>query len=863
MEDFYNIVKYYMPASLRQQFVSVNPPELDPTLKGIAGMPGSQGEDAAEWYRTLSVDYVTNLLGNFSNDENAAYLNKSRACKRLKRNTGKSGVYNAQSPALYTNRFVQKFPIINQFLDDQKTNYETYNAYIDEDAAKWKKEIEDSVSGDADQLKELKDQVDRLAAAAKNKKYWAYVLLRYSMTPSFLSMLQMISFNPDGLDGSEFARRVQRTTAVLNILDPSAEFVREFTYTIQLFQVASILPQLIDFSGDLNQYAYAGNLILEQFIKTYIDSPDPEMRQAAEEMKKLQKKLEDQTLFKKLMQLMQEACVSMGGIYNWARFATKFENALGFVLRGTGVIVKFAMLGTVMTAVSFTIMGFVSGQLEWSNLTAEQKVSLVGGGAGILAQIAFSILKKGIAFKSVFTPGSGLLNGLKVFLSPKTLTRAQANIATGIRGWIIGETRITQANMTVAAAMAQANNAGRATRVLKGLFGRNLNEFIATRVGAIMAVTALVFSAIDLAKAETPMEKGMDICFVVSSSLEVIALGGAWAIGGLGLEATAIGGCLVTTIFPLLSGLAVLAAVAGIVLTIILLTKKPESPIKKFAEKEAKDAGLYMPYKAEIESFEIFQPASGPQLSGAALCTGTSCLRMESGGTVSLSPLDNTGNTCFYLSVDAEGNTTFIAPLNDEKGAASSVCLTYADGKVSAAPPFSKDEDLPKQQWRAKLIQSPEVDADGHVLSGVFHICADAGMTQYLGVSGGALVVSSAAYNWTIKMVSTKPCGLTISDWTLQTFNRDLSHGPALTLPGSEKRTWSISPALPSFLEFHTDNGKICQKQGVAPDVMKQEYTLNVTNAVGSDSAKFTIEVQQPKEEMEPRSPQYETTGQR
>lgn len=453
-----------------------------------------------------------------------------------------------------------------------------------------------------------------------------------------------------------------------------------------------------------------------------------------------------------------------------------------------------------------------------------------------------------------------------MFFSSKTLATAQTRLTTGIRGWIIGETKIERFSMEAAAAAVEAvagEEVSLSTKVVRGLFGRNLNEFIATRVGAIMSVLALIFSAIDLAKAETPMEKAIDICFVVSSSLEVIALGGAWAIGGLGLEATAIGGCLVSTIFPILSGLAVLAAIAGIVLTIILLTKKPESPVKKFAEKEAKDAGLYMPYKAEIDSFEIIQPASGPQLSGAALCTGTSCLRMESGGTVSLSTLDNTGNTCFYLSVDADGNTMFVAPLTDEKGVSAAVRLTYADGKVSAAAPFTKQEDLPKQQWHAKLVQAPVMDADDHILSGVFQICADANMTQYLGVSGNTPVVSTTAYNWTIKMVSTKPCGLTISNWTLQTFNRDLSHGPALTLPGSEKRTWSITPALPSFLEFHTDNGKICQKQGVAPDVMKQEYTLNVTNAVGSDSAKFTIEVQQPKEEMEPRSPQYETTGQR
>ncbi|MDE7262451.1 MAG: DUF1542 domain-containing protein, partial [Oscillospiraceae bacterium] len=392
MEDFYSIVKYYMPADLRQKFISANPPELDPTVKGIAEMAGSKGEDPASWYKTLSVDYISNLLGNFSSDENAAYINKNRACKRLKQKTGKSSVYDVQTTALYTNRYAQKLPIINEFLKDQETNYAAHNEAIDKDAAAWKEEIINSVQGSDEQLQELKDQVDRLAKAAKNKKYWAYVLIRYAMTPSFLSMLQMISFNPDGLDGSEFTRRVQRITAVLNILDPSAEFVREFTYTIQIFQIANVLPQLIDFSGDINQYRYTGNLILKKFIETYIDSDDPDMQKAAKELDKLRQ----EGKIDKLLEAMQEASISMSGIYNWARFVTKFEGKVQKILGATGALLKIAVVGSVMTAVAFSMVGFVTGQLNWSSLTDIQKAAMIGGGVGLLAQFAVKILKKGI-----------------------------------------------------------------------------------------------------------------------------------------------------------------------------------------------------------------------------------------------------------------------------------------------------------------------------------------------------------------------------------------------------------------------------------------------------------------------------------
>jgi hypothetical protein len=86
-----------------------------------------------------------------------------------------------------------------------------------------------------------------------------------------------------------------------------------------------------------------------------------------------------------------------------------------------------------------------------------------------------------------------------------------------------------------------------------------------------------------------------------------------------------------------------------------------------------------------------------------------------------------------------------------------------------------------------------------------------------------------------------------MGDLKLFTYQTDGNFGASLGQPGSQPRTWKVTPALPDFLTFDSTNGQIrWTSPGTHPAVMPpQRYELSVSNAVGSASTTFAVEVQQ------------------
>ena len=83
----------------------------------------------------------------------------------------------------------------------------------------------------------------------------------------------------------------------------------------------------------------------------------------------------------------------------------------------------------------------------------------------------------------------------------------------------------------------------------------------------------------------------------------------------------------------------------------------------------------------------------------------------------------------------------------------------------------------------------------------------------------------------------------------LYPFSRGRSFRPTLIQDGSALQTWSVEPALPSFLTFDTESGQITQTNtSDLPVTPTTKYTISVTNGVGTApaSASFTIEVDTP-----------------
>ena len=84
----------------------------------------------------------------------------------------------------------------------------------------------------------------------------------------------------------------------------------------------------------------------------------------------------------------------------------------------------------------------------------------------------------------------------------------------------------------------------------------------------------------------------------------------------------------------------------------------------------------------------------------------------------------------------------------------------------------------------------------------------------------------------------------------LHPFSRSRSFLPTLIQDGSAPQTWSIEPALPSFLAFDTTSGRISQTTTTQnlPATSPTKYEISVTNGVGTapPPASFAIEVDTP-----------------
>ncbi len=865
MEDFYDILQYYMPEDLRKTFFNPNPVHLDPTIKGIARLPG-KNQPAQEWYSGLGVTYTTATLANYSNEPAAATLNGIRAENQIRNQSGISDVIQVQAPLLYANRYKQKSSNskITWFLNDQEQNASKYNPIIDEEMNNWIKELEENLTadGDPEQKQKVIDETRKIGQEAKDrKKYWAFTFMRYAMTPNYLNLLQIIVFLGDDTEGSEFARRVQRSVALLNILDTEGFCSAQYTYTLQLFQVASILPQLFDYSEDFEDFNFAVKQIIDQFVQNYIDSPDPKMQEAAEALKKHA----TQETVSQILLIFRTSAGSTAGLYSWERLVEKFQ--IETARRFSKILPKAVVNLTVLSSISLLITFFATGEVKWSELSGGEKLRIIGAASGIVAQFGIALFKRGVALNLVFTPQVGLWQNIKLFFTPNLLKQAQLKYATGFKGWLVNETGAFASNLdyltmnqmfaeTAQEAAEFQAKINRSVRIQK-LFGRNLGELLATRLGAILSLLGMIMAATELPKAEEPLEVAATWLFFAASTLEFIAKVGHWAIQAYFSLGTKVLGLSVSSILSVVSVIGVLALIAGTVLIAILLFRSKQSPVENFATGQAAKAGLYMKFKTDIDYFQDYQNALEPQKSGVSLAPNSDSSRslyMDVDGTLKQEPFDATGHTAFYLRVDDEGRAQFGAPMTDEQRNRTFLILTLDNEKKLLAGISTEDSLNNAQQLWVAEMQGDATWAGDYLEAAPFKLynaywVQQSGERLYLTTSGDqGWTTSSDGTSVTLEMVTTKPEQLTMPDIVWFTYQHDEKQGPSLSRLGSAPRKWSLTPELPPGLCFNPENGFVAMERGVdVPVAPKKTYTLSVKNVVGSAETTFTLEIRKPE----------------
>ena len=862
MEDFYAILQEYMNPDYRKKFFNPNPPPpLGPGLYGISRIKGENGEDPDTWYKSLSVAYTTATLAKWSDDKGAKLLNGKRASAWLEKQTAENPVMKAQSPLLYARRYKMKHKALDWFLKDQIVNAPKYAGYIDKKVEEWKKEIKENVTDDPEdpgKRQKIIDQVTKLGDFAKeNKQYWAFAVYAYTSTPAYMNMLQTVMMNGVEIDGSEFTQRVQRTIALLNVLDTSSFISNEYAYMLQLWQITSILPQTIDYSENLEDFNFAVKQILDKFIETYINSPDPEMRKAAEEMKKNS----TAKTISEILETLRTSSTAAKGLFAWAELAATFESK---VARFFAHIPKIVSQLIVFAAVGYLINMFVAGEAKWNELPALDKASIIIAGSLIVAQFALGIIKRVVAFRSLFRAGRSAWSSFKLFFSPSMMARAQAGAVGGFRGWLIG-TGALQDKILYAKRAAQlsnqfgwANAAADAQKVtkletLQKIFGKNLNQFLSRFLGSALAVLGIVMSAYLLSKGGDPFEIAANVMFLLASTLELFAIVGLWAVQAFATTVS-VG---VTTLFAVIPVIGWIVMIIGAILIAIFMFRPRKTPVEEFAEN---DAGMfYMPYKTAIDYLESYQPKNEPQRAGVALSPNgvmTNSMYVAADGTLHQKQFDASGHTSFYLRVNEFGYAEIGAPLLDSENKSLFLALSIDDsGSLMARSP--KDDDIldGKTQWIAEISSEGQYDDEDHLEAANFKFYnrywfEKKGVKRYISTIGETKWGTSDGDGTSIKveMVVTKPAGLTMSNIDWLTIEHDNRQAPGLVIAGSGPRTWALEGELPSGLYFEEETGTIMMETGIdVPEADKKSFKIKLANAVEKLEREFSIQISKPE----------------
>ena len=405
----------------------------------------------------------------------------------------------------------------------------------------------------------------------------------------------------DGNTSQTLSQDIQRYSAILSILDATSFFTELFVQVVGVFQLTSILPSIFDIPGNLDQFTFFMRKILEAFIKKYIDSQDPQM---AEEAKRIQEELKVHSL-QGYLDLFASVAATLGS-NAWQNIAKAFESK---AIAKFGSSASYVANGLLLGAVSFGIVFLATGTISWDELTPVQQAQFITQSVSVVVLLIRKGIQAGVAYQAT----GSLWEAMKVFFG-KEITSSQETITSVFGRWIARNSttpKPTDLEILFDGAIDyEARFEAQFPRLTKA-FGRNLEEFMATRFAAAMAIVGIVLSAIAVANSKTPLDKAMNSLFLASATLDFVAAAAGWAIS-LGVES--IGALSVAAIATTASVLAIAAAIAGVIILIIILTqhKDPPDPVANFVNSnDVNSAGFFMEYEAAIDYFQVVTDEKG------------------------------------------------------------------------------------------------------------------------------------------------------------------------------------------------------------------------------------------------------------
>ncbi|MGW5718761.1 hypothetical protein ACWEVP_21500 [Amycolatopsis sp. NPDC003865] len=901
-EDLGTIMNSTIPGDLwGRLFPGVPQPALTGSLAEVAGSAVSGVPEPAKWYESLATAVLTHGLAQGSEDH-CRYLNGPRAETWLKTQVATSPVYHAHGQRLFGLAWQKHCPTTADYLADQISNAKSHEATIDAAVQADIADIEANVVTDPAATEDLKaklvaDVRDAAQYAKTNNLYWAFAFYTYNVAPGILANISLqMSVNTGSADGTGLSRLFQQNVAVLTALDPSGFFAQRYVGTINTFLATNILPGMFGFLAEATSFD-----LVKEYLQAFVDgnlaNEDADIAEAAKSIGAiLQQENADRMLHDSI-----DALLAISG-------TVQDTLALPFIANEwltwfTGKFPKLAKVGSVFGSLliggisMLAVFNLLSAFKSWDELSKLQRATLVINTVQVGLQIVSAVLKRGVRIYAIFnvngmTAAQRIAAVQNIVVEGRTaqLDQGLLKIGNSTARWIgdlegtVGKLATSGDASVAAVIVTEATATAEEASLVSKVFGANLDEFVATRIGPVFILAGIAVSIAHLAEGETGLALVSDVLNIVSGSLMLFAMVGEWLVAG---GVIAAGGVL-ATIFAIAGPLAILAAAAGVGLMLYELFKKVPDEIENFVNDYAARAGFRV--EDEKLSLDYAVPYRNPDrksllMVGSTLTVDGYVMQANPDGSVGFGSGTALPDCVWQVTTDAFGLSTVFTVLRPDP--AKPPVLRYlslmTDRTVSFRP---KQPGKPggssvvTQTWlglprgRAQLTGDRKFlvsfdlkfaavvsDGDGH-----YHPVYDQGPLYLARTEKGLvasdqpmppiIIVPEPGSIFTLTMSGMAPDFMTMPDLSFplgSTPSTAQRFGPGFAvLPSTPLKFRHGGDPLPAFLGFDERTGTISPNGKEAAEQSRSRSSITASNACGGTSASFAVVVAKPGSALTP-----------
>jgi len=721
--------------------------------------------------------------------------------------------------------------------------------------------------------------------AKTNNLYWAFAYYIYNTAPAILANIALqMAINTGSNDGTTLSRLFQQNASVLTALDSSGFFARQYTQTINIFLTTNILPSMFDFLGDSSSFDVI-KAYLQQFVQNNLNNEDQAIAQAAAQIQTiLQDQDADQILhnsidaLRAISQAIQDTLALPYVANNFVKwFSTNYPKFSTIAnLFGSVLIGGLTGLG---------VFNLISDFKSWDKLTAAQKTQLILDTVQFGLQIVAAVVKRGIRIYAIFSVDgltaaqrAGAVSRIIGTGESGVLDQGLLKIGNSTARWLadtegtIGKIAVTDQGVATAVLVNSADVAAEDASWAARIFGRNLDEFIATRIGPVFILAGIGLSIYFIANGEGGIALASDVINIVGGALMLFATLGEWAVAGGLIAAEGV----MATIISVAGPLAILAALAGIGLMIYEMFQKPPDPVQEFVDDYAQPAGFAV--SAQSSSIDYAVPYGNPDqkgllMIGFSLSAGSQCLLANADGSISLGNATALPNCVWVCQTDGLGMSQIITVVQpDTTKPPVPVLLSLMDDNTvsfqpAMAPPSPSGGNTPAagigpkvltQTWLSAPVGNATLTSSGGYLASMQltlrAVPPDATGNYAPSQANGWLVQtgrgvginSSSGTTFTLRMSGMAPNYMRMVNLQFllnSTPSIQQTYGPAFGVYPSTPSVYSVTGTLPSFLTFSTETGAFTPNGTTASAALQTTNSIAASNALGSASASFQITV--------------------